>query len=277
MTTQDQRPLPDALSPSAALLQIITGYWASQAVAAAAQLGIADFLKDEPKSSEDLAPVVGADARALYRLLRALTSLGVCVEDEQHRFSLTPRGACLQSDVPGSLRAVAICFGSEAFVRAWSHLSYSVQTGQPAFDHAFGMGLFAYLGQHPELRQPYNEAMTGLTRQRAAAVVAAYDFSGLGKVVDVGGGQGELLSAVLKANPTVRGVLFDLPTTIEGAKPAIAAAGLAGRCDLVAGDFFAAVPSGGDAYVLSAVIHDWADEQAVAILQNGQVPLSLEN
>lgn len=268
MTTQDQHPMPDTLPPPAALLQIITGYWASQAVSAAAQLGIADFLKDGPKSSEELAQAVGADARALYRLLRTLTSLGVCDEDEQSRFGLTPMGVCLQSDVPGSLRAVAICFGSEAFFRAWSHLSYSVQTGQPAFDHVFGMELFAYLGQHPELRQPYNEAMTGLTRQRAAAVVAAYDFSSLGKVIDVGGGQGELLSALLKANPTVSGVLFDLPTTIESAQPAIAAAGLAERCDLVAGDFFASAPSGGDAYVLSAVIHDWADEQAVAILKN---------
>jgi hypothetical protein len=193
MATQEQHPLSDALPPSATLLKMITDYWVSQAVSTAAQLGIADFLRDGPKSSEELAPAVGADARALYRLLRALTSVGVFVEDEDSRFGLTPLGAYLQSDVPGSLRAAAIYFGLEENFRAWSHLSYSVQTGQSAFDHVFGMGLFEYLERHPESGRVFNEAMTGLTRQRAAAVVAAYDFSGLRKIVDVGGGQGEFL------------------------------------------------------------------------------------
>jgi hypothetical protein len=267
MATEDQRHLSDALPPSAALLKMITDYWVSQAVSTAAQLGIADFLKDGPKRSEELAPAVGADARALYRLLRALTSVGVFVEDEDSRFGLTPLGTYLQSDVPGSLRAIAIFFGTE-FFRAGSRLAYSVQTGQPAFDHVFGMGFFEYLERHPESGRVFNEAMTGLTRQRVAAVVAAYDFSSLRKIVDVGGGQGEFLIAVLKAHPTLTGVLFDLPTAINSAQQAIAAADLTERCALVAGDFFAAVPSGGDAYVLSAVIHDWLDDKATAILQN---------
>jgi SAM-dependent methyltransferase len=247
---------------------MITGSWVSQAVSAAARLGIADVLRDGPKSSEELAPAVGADARALYRLLRALTSVGVFVEDEDSRFGLTPLGAYLQSDVPGSLRAAAIYFGLEELSRAWSHLSYSVQTGQPAFDHVFGMGSFEYLERHPESGRVFHEAMTDLTRQRAAAVVAAYDFAGLKKIVDVGGGQGEFLIAVLKAHPTLTGVLFDLPAAINSAQQAIAAADLTERCTLVAGDFFAAVPRGGDAYVLSAVIHDWLDDKARAILQN---------
>jgi ubiquinone/menaquinone biosynthesis C-methylase UbiE len=251
-----------------ALLQMITDSWVSQAVAAAARLGIADGLRDGPKSSEELAPAVGADARALYRLLRALTSVGVFVEDEDSRFGLTPLGAYLQSDVPGSLRAAAIYFGLEELSRAWSHLSYSVQTGQPAFDHVFGMGSFEYLERHPETGRVFNEAMTDLTRQRAAAVVAAYDFAGLKKIVDVGGGQGEFLIAVLKAHPTLTGVLFDLPAAINSAQQAIAAADLTERCALVAGDFFAAVPSGGDAYMLSTVIHNWLDDKATAILQN---------
>jgi hypothetical protein len=266
MATQDQRPLSEALPPAGALLKMITDYWVSQAVSTAAQLGIADLLKDGPKRSEELAPAVGADARALYRLLRALTSVGVFVEDEDSCFGLTPLGAYLQSDVPGSLRAIAIFFGTE-FFRAGSRLAYSVQTGQPAFDHVFGMGFFEYFEHHPKASRVFNEAMTGLTRQRVAAVVAAYDFSGLKKIVDVGGGQGEFLIAVLKAHPTLTGVLFDLPAAINSAQQAIAA-DLTERCALVAGDFFAAVPSGGDAYVLSAVIHDWLDDKAVAILQN---------
>lgn len=268
MATQDQRPLSEALPPAAALVQMITGSWVSHAVSAAARLGVADVLKDGPKSSEELAPAVGVDARALYRLLRALTSVGLFVEDEDSRFSLTPLGTYLRSDVPGSLRAAALYFGSEELSRAWSHLSHSVQTGHPAFDHVFGMGSFEYFAHHPEIGRVFNEAMTGLARQRAAAVVAAYDFSGLRKIVDVGGGQGELLTAVLKAHPTITGVLFDLPATITSAQQNIAAADLTGRCTLMAGDFFVAVPSGGDAYVLSTVIHDWLDDKATVILQN---------
>ena len=268
MATQDQRSLSEALPPPVALVQMITGSWISHAVSAAARLGIADGLKDGPKSSDELAPAVGADAQALYRLLRALTSIGLFVEDEDSRFSLTPLGTYLRSDVPGSLRAAALYFGSEELARAWSHLSYSVQTGHPAFDHVFGMGHFEYFEQYPEAGRVFNEAMTGLARQRALAVVAAYDFSGLRKIVDVGGGQGELLIAVLKAHPTITGVLFDLSATITSAHQVIAAADLTERCTLVAGDFFAAVPSGGDACVLSTVIHDWGDDKAMAILQS---------
>jgi SAM-dependent methyltransferase len=200
--------------------------------------------------------------------MRLLVSAGVFAEQEDGRFAMTPIGAYLQTETPGSLRAVVLQYTGPLHQQAWSALLHSVQTGETAFDHLFGMELFPYLAQHPEEAEIFNAAMTAFSTQVATAVVAAYDFAPFGTIVDVGGGQGALLRAILQATPAARGILFDLPQVVTGAKEPIEAMGLTERCTIVGGDFFASVPSGGDAYILSGVIHDWDDERSIAILNN---------
>ena len=209
-----------------------------------------------------------AHPRALYRLLRALASVEVFREGEDGSFELTPRAVCLLSDVPGSLRAVAMVRGEPYFWGPWGRLLHSVQTGQAAFDDIYGMRFFEYLAQHPQDATTFGQAMRVNVAQKHTAAAKAYDFSQFGTVVDVGGGQGALLTAILTTHPQVRGVLFDQPHVVEAARPHITAAGLAQRCELVSGDFFASVPAGGDAYTLSEILHDWNDPQATVILRN---------
>jgi len=194
--------------------------------------------------------------------------VGVFREMEGDRFSLTPLSTILQTGVPGSLRAWAIMLGEEPYRAAWGALLYTVKTGETAFKHVYSMGRFEYLARHPEAAEIFNEAMIGLTTQAAIAAVAAYDFAGARTIIDVGGGHGVLLEAILKANRHLSGVLFDTPAVIEGAKKRLEACGLAGRCEAIGGDFFHSVPSGGDIYTLSAVIHDWDDERSVTILKS---------
>ncbi len=253
-------------TPAATLLHLMTGYRAMQALYVAARLGIADLLKDGARGSEELARATGADARALHRLLRALASLGVFGEDADGRFTPSELGALLRSDVPGSLRAAAIFFGDERNWHAWGKLERSVMSGEPVRGPRGTQVFLEESARDPEGAALFNAAMTSLTSAFDAAVTAAYDFSRLGTLVDVGGGQGALISSILAANPALRGILFDIPPVIESARGRIGEAGLAGRCELVAGDFFASVPAGGDAYVLKWVIHDWDDEHSVAIL-----------
>jgi len=253
-------------TPAATLLHLMTGYRAMQALYVAARLGIADLLKDGARGSEELARATGADARALHRLLRALASLGVFAEDADGRFAPSELGALLRSDVPGSLRAAAIFFGDERNWHAWGKLERSVMSGEPVRGPRGTQVFLEESARDPEGAALFNAAMTSLTSAFDAAVTAAYDFSRLGTLVDVGGGQGALISSILAANPALRGILFDIPPVIESARGRIGEAGLAGRCELVAGDFFASVPAGGDAYVLKWVIHDWDDEHSVAIL-----------
>lgn len=250
------------------LLELLSGSWVSQSIYVAAKLGIADFLKDGPKTSEELADSVGANGQSLYRVMRALSSVGVFAEMEGGRFSLTPLSALLQTGVPGSLRAWAIMLGEEPYRAAWGALLHTVKTGETAFNRVYSTGRFEYLARHPEAAKTFNEAMIGLTTQAAMAAVAAYDFAGARTIIDVGGGHGILLEAVLKANPHLGGVLFETPTVIEGAKKRLEACGLGGRCKAIGGDFFHSVPSGGDVYTLSAVIHDWDDERSITILKN---------
>ena len=267
MSTPAQPQKPKDLSSPETLLQMMTGYWISQAIYAAAKLGIADLLKDGPKSSDELAQATGMHGRSLYRLLRALASVGVFVESADGRFGLTPLAEYLQSGVPGSMRAFAL-LQSELQYRAYGEVLHSVKTGETAFNLVCGQELFPYLTQHPTAATVFDEAMTGYTTQVAAAVAAAYDFSQFGTLVDVGGGHGTLLTAILQANPALHGLLFDLPHVAEDAKKRIAAAGLAERCTIIGGDFFATVPTGGDAYLLKWIIHDWDEERAVVILKH---------
>jgi hypothetical protein len=250
-----------------ALRDTILGNRVSAALYVAAKLGIADLLADGAKRSEDLAHAAGAHPQSLYRVLRLLASQGVFAEVEPRRFALTPLATLLRTDVPGSLRALAIRNGGLDW-RPWGALLHSVRTGTPAFDHVYGMSLFAYLAQDAESAQVFNDTMTMFTQRDARAVVGAYDFSGIGTLVDIGGGHGALMAAILEASPRTRGILVDLPAVIEGAQRQLTARGLHPRCDVVAADFFESVPVGGDAYLLKYVIHDWDDERAVTILRN---------
>jgi hypothetical protein len=267
MSVLEQPQQPKDLSSPEALIQMITGFWISQAIYAAAKLGIADLVKEGPKPCEELAQTTGMSSQTLYRLLRALASVGVFREEEAGRFGLTPLAEYLQSGVPGSLRAFAIMH-SELLYRPHGEVLHSVKTGETAFNLVCGQELFPYLTQHPTAAAVFNEAMTNYTMQVSAAVVAAYDFSQFGTLVDVGGGNGTLLRAALQAHPTLRGVLFDLPHVAEDAKTRLAAAGLAERCASKGGDFFAAVPAGGDAYLFKWILHDWEDERAIILLKN---------
>jgi hypothetical protein len=247
--------------------RMIGGFHTTALLYTAARLGLADRLRDGPKNSEELASLVGAHGPTLRRLMRALVEIGVLWEAEEGRFGLTPLGALLQEDTPGSLRSVAIIYG-DTFGQAWGSLLHSVRTGQTAFEHVFGAPFFDYFAQHPAESEAFNQTMASLSATIAADVVARYDFSGMRKVVDVGGGHGALVAAILKANPQTTGILFDLPAVLAGARDRVAAEGLSERCELVGGDFFEAVPRGGDAYLLKWILHDWDDERALRILRN---------
>lgn len=255
------------LTPADELTRIMSGFWYTQAVYVAAQLNIADQLRDGPQNVEILAESTGTNARALYRLLRALASLGIFVEDEQRRFALTPMANCLRSDVTGSLRPLAILRGGLQY-ECWGQLLYSIQTQRSAFEKIHGTPLFDFLSRDPERGRLFDSAMTGVHGRETAAMLEAYDFSGIRTLADVGGGNGSVLSAVLTHYPDMRGILFDLPAVTERAKANLEAAGLTERCQVAPGSFFEAVTSGADAYLLRHVFHDWEDEQSVAILRN---------
>ncbi len=254
-------------SPQDELNQLMSGYWHTQAIHVAAVLGLADLLEDGPRPAEQLAQQCGANPRALYRLLRALASLGIFAEDEQGRFALTPMAGCLRSDVPGSARSLAIMRGQWQY-EAWGQLLYSIQTNQSAFEKMHGMPLFEYLSRHPDRGKLFDEAMTGVHGRETAAMLGAYDFSGIATLADIGGGNGSVLRAVLTNYPHIKGILFDLPAVTERARASVEADGLAERCTVVSGNFFDAVPAGADAYLLRHVLHDWDDDRAGLVLRN---------
>jgi hypothetical protein len=258
------KPLP------AAMLDLIIGYWVSQLVHVAAKLGLADLLKGGPKSPAELARSVGADPGTLRRVLRALASVGVFAERKDGRFALTPLGATLRSDRPDSMRAFAIMMVEDYWVQAWADVLQSVKTGRTAFDRVHGLKLFDYFGKHPDKARVFGEAMTSISGAENPAVAAAYDFSKVGTLVDVGGSHGHLLAAILEANRGVKGVLFDLPPVLEQARaaPYVGARKIAGRIELTPGDFFQSVPAGADAYIMKYILHDWDDDLCVKILEN---------
>ena len=268
MTNPAKAHLPNALPAATQLVEMILGKARTQLIAIAAELGIADLLVDGPRSIEELAETAGAHAPSLYRVMRALASLGVFAEIQPRVFALTPLAELLRDDAPGSLRSYAVMHGSECFFRPWSQLLHGVRTGESAFEKTFGTGLFDYLQQHPGESAAFNDAMTSISRQQAVAVCDAYDFSDFGTIVDVGGGHGLLLGAILKAHPSAMGLLHDLPSVVEGARASIEAEGLNDRCRIVGSDFFRDVPGGGDAYIMKFILHDWDDVRAGKILKN---------
>ena len=252
---------------SASLMSLISGYWISQSIYVAAKLGLADLIKDKPQTAESLASATDTHAEALYRLLRALASVGIFSEDDQHRFALTATAEGLLSDGEGSQRALAIMAGEEHYA-SWSELLYSIRTGQSAFEKVYGAPIFDWLGWHPEKAALFDAAMVGVHGRETGAMATAYDFSGIHVLADVGGGNGSLLRGVLPKFPKLRGTLCDLPGVIERAAPLIAEAGLSDRLRTVPTDFFVEVPSGADAYLMRHIIHDWDDGKSLEILRN---------
>ena len=258
----------EATSPvGAALEQMMHQYRLPQALVAAARLGLADLLADGPRSADDLARVTATHAPTLHRLLRALAGAGVFAEGADGRFGLTPLVAALRADGPDSRRGWIINVGNTEY-RAWAELPHTLLTGEPAFARAFGDGFYAYLARHPEVAETWDRFMDRSARAWLAALLASYDFTALRTLVDVGGGRGTALAAILRATPGLRGVLFDLPHVVAGAGTTLADAGVADRCAVVAGDMFAAVPAGGDAYLLARVLWNWDDARAGAILRH---------
>ena len=253
---------------SAELARLVDGFRVSQTIHACVELGIPDLLDDGERTADDLAEASGADPPTLYRLLRALASFGILHEEDGRRFSLTELGQPLRSDVPGSLRGWVRLSGREYVWRSWGNLTNAVRDGENAFRSLHGTDVWEWRAAHPEESAIFDEAMMSLTGAGNAAVLAAYDFDRFGTVVDVAGGNGALLAALLAAHPQMRGILFDQEHVVSGAEPVLRAAGVLDRCEVVAGSFFSSIPEGGDAYVLKSIIHDWEDEESVAILRS---------
>ncbi|GAA2639501.1 methyltransferase [Actinomadura fulvescens] len=249
------------------LLDLAFGYMPAQLLYAAAELRLGDALAGGARTSGELAAETGADPQALHRLLRALTCLGALAQDEPGRFTLTEEGRRLRADAPDSIHGLLGLFCAPDVWRSWGDLVETLRTGDPAWERVNGMTPFEYLERHPERSVTFNKAMSEHTREVAPAFIEGYDFTRFGTIADLGGGDGTLLAAILRAVPSARGVLVDLPAGLEEADGTLKEAGVADRCELVPGDFFQSVPEGADAYLLKSVIHDWNDERAVAILR----------
>jgi hypothetical protein len=262
----DQQNPGDAPPPHAQLIQMGTSYWISKVVYAAAKLGLADQLAAGPRSAAELAGPTRAHAPSLHRLMRTLASLGVLTERDAQRFALTPLGEALKANAPGSARGTLLTLGSPWFVGAFERIMHSLETGGTGFEKAMGMPIFNYLGQHPEDASLFSETMVGFHGAEPSAVAAAYDFAAFKTVVDVGGATGNMLAAILARHAGPRGVLFDMPHVVGDAPALLRERGVEKRVTIEAGDFFKAVPAGGDAYLLSHVIHDWNEDQCLAIL-----------
>lgn len=255
----------DQVPPSVILHQLLCGHWISQALCVAAELGVADRLESGPRDVADLAHEVSAHPGALFRLMRALASVGVFSEVAPRSFALTPVGDCLRSTAATSLRALARTVGAMDWA-AWSELHHSVRTGETAFRRVHGVTPFEHFRAHPEVGRLFDEAMSGFVTQNGVAVAEAYDFGSLSRIVDVGGGDGTLAISILRAHAGIRAVVFDLPDVIATTRKRVESAGLTARCEFVAGSFFESIPAGADAYLLASIIHDWEEERCWEIL-----------
>ena len=249
------------------MLQMLNAFLTIQALHVTASLGIPDQLADGPRTVDELASVTGAHRSSLYRLLRMLTGSGVLREETDGRFTLTPLGACLRRDGPDSVRDWALFVGAPEMWGVWGRLRDSVMTGEAAFQSAHGAPMWEYMAEHPELGGSFNRWMTRQSSQHNSALVASYDFSLFHSVADIGGGQGSTLAAILRSQPSLRGILLDLPVVVTHTAPLVEA-GVTDRCQVIGGDMLRAVPGGADAYLIKRVLMDWGDEQAATILRN---------
>lgn len=247
--------------------QIFGGSWMTQGVWVAAELGIADLLAQGPLTAKELAERTSSNSDALYRVLRALAGTGVFTQDELGRFALTPLGNMLRSDVAGSQKAFSMMMGAE-FYRTWGELLHTVKTGEQGFRKGFGKTFFDYMTENHARHSIYDAAMQGVHSVETGPMMDAYDFGAFRTVADIGGGNGSALAAILERHPGMQGILFDLPSVADRARPVMEDAGLSSRCRIEGGDFFSSIPEGADAYVLRHVIHDWEDGDAVTILRN---------
>jgi hypothetical protein len=254
--------------PHAQLIQMAMGHWVSHIVHVAAKLDLADHLAKGPMSADQLAHLTGTHAPSLYRLLRTLASLGIVAEDHAGSFGLTSLGEALKTGAPGCARATILSIASDWWISGFGQLLYSVQTGKSGFEKTLGMPIFDWFAQHPVEASMFSETMVGFHGAEPPAVAAAYDFSGLKTIVDVGGATGNLLAAVLDRYPGSRGILYDLPHVVRDAPALLKSRGVADRVTIAAGSFFDSVPAGGDAYLLSHIIHDWSEDQCLTILGN---------
>jgi hypothetical protein len=260
-------PEPQGPPPEAVLTEMVFGALTTQALYVAAKLGIADLLAAGPRPVAELAAETETHERSLYRVLRSLAGMGVFAEVAPKTFGLTPLAERLRTDFPGSMRNGAIFMGEQWHFNVWANMMHSVRTGQPAWGQTHGAEVFDYFAAHPEHAEIFNGAMTDMSVGAAHAVVEAYDFSGFGTLADIAGGHGYLLAQILKANPNISGVLFDVAPVVEGAAALLEREGVASRVERVAGDFFRSVPRA-DAYIIKHIIHDWDDERATLILKN---------
>lgn len=250
--------------PPAVMMQMVTGYWLSQAIGVVARLGVADLLAGGPRGAGELARETKTNADALHRVLRCCASVGIFSMHGDARFALTPLGETLCSGA-GSLRDFAIAETAPGHWLPWGKLESAVRTGQPATHEALGSDIFGFYAKNPDEAAPFTRAMGNLSAMVASEIARVVDFSNAQAIVDVGGANGVLLAAVLEANPKARGAVFDLPHVVEDGKAFIAARGLAARAEVMGGDFFAGVPEG-DVLLLKQVLHDWDDAKSLAIL-----------
>jgi hypothetical protein len=266
--TEIERNEPETPPPHAQLIQMATAHWVSQILYITAKLGLADHLGNGRKSADELAGVTGTHEPSLFRLMRTLAHLGILEQDATNHFGLTPLGEALRTGAPGSARAAVLTVASDWWMRGFGQLLYSVQTGKSGFEKVLGMPVFDWLARNPEEASLFSETMVGFHGGEPPAVAAAYDFSKLATIVDVGGATGNLLSAILGRYPGPRGILYDLPHVVRDAPALLQKQGCADRVTIESGSFFEKVPSGGDAYLLSHIIHDWSEDQNLTILGN---------
>jgi O-methyltransferase domain/Dimerisation domain len=255
-------------TPADHIMQLSTGYMASMSIHIVAKLGIADLLKDGPRAVNELAAATATNEDRLYRVLRALASLGVFAEVGPRKFALTPAANVLRSDVQESIRALALWMSDPLHFRVYAEMMHPVRTGQTAFGHLMGKPIFDYLPTDPAESDVFNDAMTCFSGMTLPAVLEAYDFSGISTLMDVAGGHGALLRAILNKYPAMRGIVIDLDHVIRGARQLPENAAIAHRCEFVQADFFAAVPAHADAIIMKHIIHDWDDPEATTILRN---------
>lgn len=258
-------------------MQLAGGYMLSAVLHTVARLAVADHLSAGPQPVAELARRTNASADALYRLLRPLIAIGVFAEPSPKTIALTPASDMLRADHPQTLRDMVLWIDSRFHFEVWADLEHSVRTGTPAVEHLYGKPCFEIFDSKPEVAQTFNAGMTALSGKLASAILEVYDFSTIPTLMDVAGGHGQVLCEILRANPKMRGILFDVASVIDGAKCRVCDLRLDHRCETVVGDFFQQIPAGADAYYLQHIIHDWPDDKALTILGNCRRALQGKN